>query len=240
MNYAFQLTGLVTSDGARVDYSRFTSAALPALDESALDETAGIGTATEVAGYSTYFRCPSGRWRWHPVSGPTDWDCGGLALFANPIVSVDVNGDGKLTKLAGVNDWARIKFVGGEVGSYAGAALEPAAPPEPEAPVSELVQPAQALAGDTVPPTVKITGKRVARRRVTLRVSAVDAKAIGLLVVIVDGKKREIPATKARTQLSLKASFKKGVHRVAAGALDAVGNQSKTVRATTRVRAGLR
>jgi uncharacterized repeat protein (TIGR01451 family) len=92
MNYAFQVGGLPPNDPdgagpltARIDYS---TALLPTLVETSLNEPAGISDGTD----NTTFNCPTGAGAAGVGNGPIDWNCdadGGVDLS----VSSDVNGD---------------------------------------------------------------------------------------------------------------------------------------------------
>jgi hypothetical protein len=97
MNYLFQQCDVPPSPTPGIpggcDYSR---TALPDLDETALDECAGIDGGS--LGY-----------------GPMDWD--GDLTFEGPscavptaAVAADVNGDGRNTVLAGREDWTRLEY----------------------------------------------------------------------------------------------------------------------------------
>lgn len=109
MNYAFQTRGIAPTDPdgtgpltARVDYS---TADLPDLVETALNETTGIGDGTD----QTRFFCPDGSTGTGPGSGPIDWNCdsdGGT----DTNVMVDINGQNGLTTLTGWNDWINLVY----------------------------------------------------------------------------------------------------------------------------------
>jgi uncharacterized repeat protein (TIGR01451 family) len=92
MNYAFQVGGLPPNDPdgtgpltARIDYS---TALLPTLVETNLNETVGISDGTD----NTTFNCPGGAGASGVGNGSIDWNCdadGGADLS----VSSDINGD---------------------------------------------------------------------------------------------------------------------------------------------------
>ncbi len=103
-------SGICTSAGtcARIDYSRV---ALPTLDETHLDERAGIAAGT--TDITTYV-CPD----FTPMSGagtgPIDWNCNGNPTETD--VSADVNADGSppaftsTTLLTGHADWPNLVY----------------------------------------------------------------------------------------------------------------------------------
>jgi hypothetical protein len=98
MNYLFTLGGL-SADGD-IDYSR---GALPSLDESALNETAGLGFAPPDFLYGV-IRGPRRRdIRSSANPGAIDWNSNGL-LDSSPVVT-DVNSDGVQEVLSDFNDW---------------------------------------------------------------------------------------------------------------------------------------
>ena len=115
MNPLFQMIGIPPDrDGlepltGKLDWSH---AALPALDESNLDESKGIGDGDED---TTLYFCPG-----DPLDVPSgegvgngaiDWNCDatiGASMTAIP--PVDVNGDGNKTVLQGFDDWEHLVF----------------------------------------------------------------------------------------------------------------------------------
>lgn len=149
MNYFFQMRGLRVggSDGT-FDYSRF---ALPILDETDLDETAGLMGVAEAAGYGTRFYDATATERLvNDVNGAIDWDQDGNDTETS--VAVDVNGTGiskgtglcstssepcfvaahctpvgdtclLLTTLDNTDNWDEFVFNGGAVG-HLGEAIE--------------------------------------------------------------------------------------------------------------------
>lgn len=108
MNYAFQVSGL-WRDGKRVyDYQR-----LPAtrLDENALDESVGLGSAAVELRYGTQYNC-NGRRRTIETlqNGGIDWNCDGKI---GGIVKADINNDGKMSRLVSEDNWQAIDLRGG-------------------------------------------------------------------------------------------------------------------------------
>lgn len=107
MNYAFQVTGIVTltADGGNVTRFDYSRQQLPSLNESSLDETVPLAIGNNV----TSWTCPDG----HHVdfgvtSGPIDWNCNGTA--DTPKVSVDINNDTRLEALGGFTDWSNLQY----------------------------------------------------------------------------------------------------------------------------------
>ncbi len=106
MNYFFQVLGIRSNTGIRFDFSR---AALPTLNENALNEGVGIQDGADF----TRFFCPDFSMRTKVGSGAIDWNCSGAmtaGVVANP------NGDRTFqalplrNTLEGYNDWANLKF----------------------------------------------------------------------------------------------------------------------------------
>jgi hypothetical protein len=116
MNYAFQLAG-VPRTGALAPYFGYSSAVAPTLNESALNESVGLNSAT-ASTYRTSWFCPSGAQAASPgtANGPLDWNCNGIR---SGTVRVDVNGDGLVGTLAGWNNWGTLIYGGGAVGGGA-------------------------------------------------------------------------------------------------------------------------
>jgi hypothetical protein len=113
MSYAFQTDGLLVPRGLpdyrRFDYSRLT---LAHLDESNLDETAGITSDVTLKQYGSRRFCENVYKTGILVSivGSVAWDCDPSARI-RPNVKADINGDGKQTDLPGFNDWQNISLV---------------------------------------------------------------------------------------------------------------------------------
>jgi hypothetical protein len=110
MNYHFQFDGVPRTSGAAwFSYSNF---APPTLTETSLKESAGLGSAAST--WKTKWKCPDNTTR---TSGAAnlgiDWDCDG---DATDTTSADINRDGRSTTLTTQNNWANIRFGGGDVG----------------------------------------------------------------------------------------------------------------------------
>ena len=114
MNYLFQFTGLVGTN--ELNYSEYK---LPALDETALDESKGFDpaglTASKKLG-TRWYDATAGEWI-------TEEEIAGKAIDFNGdgnksgIVDADINKDGNETVLASAGrDWDNIVFMGGLVG----------------------------------------------------------------------------------------------------------------------------
>jgi hypothetical protein len=136
MNYDFTFSWLRKTSFDRVlDYSRFDN---PPLNENALDESQGFGVSagSGAAAFFTVVWCP-------PLfdstevmgPGPVDFNCN---LKRDSVLSADVNRDGLRTTLTGPDDWSRLVYSGGGVGSLAPPVL-PLTTPQNEAPVTELL-----------------------------------------------------------------------------------------------------
>ncbi|MDR1189153.1 MAG: hypothetical protein LBK95_17170, partial [Bifidobacteriaceae bacterium] len=111
MSYSFQLDGLAWPAG-RIDYS---DRELAPLDETALDETAGLGVFDGWTG--TRWFCPGGRFVQDvPLSGQFNWNC--IDGIDAGTVSVDLNGNAVQTVLAGFDDWDHLVFDGGSIGAF--------------------------------------------------------------------------------------------------------------------------
>ncbi len=110
MNYFFQVSGIF-ADGSwgHIDLSRY---ALGDLDESALEEAAGIsgGPGVPVLGSSYSCGAPIDRRDIADVGAAIDWDCNGNASGTGAVA--DINGDGSLTILGGAHDWDNLIFDG--------------------------------------------------------------------------------------------------------------------------------
>ncbi|ONI75412.1 hypothetical protein BWI15_06025 [Kribbella sp. ALI-6-A] len=110
MNYHFQFDGVPRTSGAA--WFSYSSFAPPTLTESSLKESAGLGSAAST--WRTKWRCPDNTTR---TSGAAnlgiDWNCDG---DATDTTSADINRDGRSTTLTTQNNWANIRFGGGDVG----------------------------------------------------------------------------------------------------------------------------
>lgn len=111
MNYFFQFDGVPrTSGSAWFSYSSF---APPALNETSLRESVGLNTST-ASTWKTKWKCPNGTTR---TSGAAnlgiDWNCDGDTVDT---ASTSINGDTSKTTLSAQNNWANIRFGGGDVG----------------------------------------------------------------------------------------------------------------------------
>jgi hypothetical protein len=151
MNYRFQLGWLRRASGVpgpTLDYSRFDSADMGELNENVLDENDGFGVVDpQVLTYRTSYECPpGGTFIRLPVgmAGSIDWDCDGTDEDS---VAANINGDkggffdsDLFNVLAPQDDWSNLKFTGGGVGSFGGAADLPDPPEE-----TEMIEPSKEL-----------------------------------------------------------------------------------------------
>lgn len=119
MNYAFQFHGVPRyPSGSYFGYSNVNP---PALNETDLRESAGLGT-TAVSGWRTTWFCPNGSQRTTTgaASGGIDWNCDGDTSDRG---RWNVNGDrtsggsARYSTLQAQDNWANITFGGGSVGA---------------------------------------------------------------------------------------------------------------------------
>ena len=117
MSYRYQLSGIPPTDpdGAgpltgRIDYSR---SALASLNETNLNEAAGIGDGTDTA----FWRCPNASIRSAVGNGPLDWNCDNDTVDNG--VNNDINGDGLTNTLTGFDDWNNLLFDFQRTGDFA-------------------------------------------------------------------------------------------------------------------------
>ena len=110
MSYRYQVSGIPPTDPdgipgpmtAKIDYSQ---SALPTLDETNLNESAGVGDGTD----TVFWVCPGGSTVSSAVgNAATDWNCNGTATNAG--VSSDINNDGSKGTLTGFWDWSNILY----------------------------------------------------------------------------------------------------------------------------------
>jgi len=128
------------------------------LFESHLSETASFALANHspLTAYSTVRYCANTMtWTMSPLAGPQDWDCNGtISAF---VESADINGDGKITRLAPYDDWAHLVYDGGQIGKTAAAVL-PAVSHQQEPTMQDLLETAPLIIQtDMSPPTTTAT-----------------------------------------------------------------------------------
>ncbi|MEV8376454.1 hypothetical protein AB0P21_27170 [Kribbella sp. NPDC056861] len=111
MNYFFQFDGVPRTSGASwFSYSNF---APPALTETSLRESVGLNSST-ASTWKTKWKCPDGTTRTSGAANAgIDWNCDGDTVDT---ASTSINGDTSKTTLSAQNNWANIKFGGGDVG----------------------------------------------------------------------------------------------------------------------------
>jgi len=132
MNYVWQTSGLRKNGTA--GHFTYQWLKLGDVDENDLNESAGIGGNSTLAGFETTWYLPNGASTTGAALGPIDWD----GKIASPPIKVDVNGRGGRTRLAGgIDEWSALHYRGGTIGSGVSfVELERAAltPPEGELP----------------------------------------------------------------------------------------------------------
>jgi hypothetical protein len=111
MNYSFQFNGVPRTSGASwFSYSNF---APPALNERSLNESVGLNTS-QASTWKTSWKCPNGTTRTSGAANAgIDWNCDGDTA---DIANTSINGDNTRTTLTAQNNWANIRFGGGDVG----------------------------------------------------------------------------------------------------------------------------
>lgn len=150
MNYLFQFDGMAAAP-AVIDYSRFGTDVLPAIDENNVDEAQGYFAGSATTNYDTMIRCKplfgKDYWNITPVFGPVDFDCD--ESTDDGVLDADLNNDGEKTTLYGANDWNRVQFKGGAVG---GLGLAPLLPDETESDEEDVTALFEAAAASSPPP----------------------------------------------------------------------------------------
>jgi len=114
MNYLFAFKGLwYNGEEGKIDYS---SAVLPALKESHLNENFGINGSSSTT-YGTRWHCPSKEITYVEfANAPIDWNCDSVPGETN-IIPVDINGDLVFTgTFEGYSDWNKLVYIGGDIG----------------------------------------------------------------------------------------------------------------------------
>lgn len=113
MNYSFQTDGLIKEN--KDGFYNFQFVPLPSIREHTLDERRALSRDKALEGYSTkYFA--DGSPRVALLTKPVDWNGNGTIDKEN--VKSDVNSNRILSELKETpNEWARIVFTGGSIGS---------------------------------------------------------------------------------------------------------------------------
>lgn len=111
MNYFFQFDGVPRTSGS--SWFSYSSFAPPALNETSLRESVGLNTST-ASTWKTKWKCPNGTTRTSGAANAgIDWNCDGDTVDT---ASTSINGDTSKTTLSAQNNWANIRFGGGDVG----------------------------------------------------------------------------------------------------------------------------
>ncbi|MCX5849677.1 MAG: hypothetical protein NTW65_09525 [Deltaproteobacteria bacterium] len=112
MNYRYQLNGIPSTTGPRIDYSR---EALRTLDETQLDEIAGLGSSDPTLQFT--FMDSSCIYQKANASGPVDWDGSGTIDSYPAIADLNPEDDptrscGDVTDLVmiGHEDWSTLDY----------------------------------------------------------------------------------------------------------------------------------
>ena len=253
MNYDFQFSGVPYDNGFTFDYSRLgsgsTGANLRPLDESVLDESAGVSGGSGFGPFQTVVNC-AGQLQMIALGAAADWNCDGSTTAGT--VAADVNHDGATGTLESHNDWTNLKYKSGAIGGYglsdnlpstSSAAGEPTnellvasqvklrpetADPDPTEPGAPTITPPKTgLTADVTAPKVRIT-RRPGRVRGAVRVVVVasDNRKLSRLIIVLDGKRFVLtPGTKGTA--TKRFSFR-GRHRIRAIGIDAAGNRYAT------------
>lgn len=142
MNYAFQPGILHNGIFSRIDYSSHGPDVLPNLNESALNETTGLGAPAFLEGFGTVHFCGSEKVVELDIHDPMDWNCDGNYTATN--LTISINGNSELETLSSFNDWGNLFFAFNGVDSSGGVIL-PAQSQQfetanDEATVEELIQ----------------------------------------------------------------------------------------------------
>jgi hypothetical protein len=153
MNYLWQVFGVTRSGTTLLDYS---NAALIALDETALNETTGLGPGSAGVAIKHWLPAtPVALARFVQVndaSQPIDWDGDGLTTKTK--VPFDTNNDSSTGTLQPYDDWLHLRIKGGSVGGsgYSPPAVSNAVTVELTESMASVILPA-----DTTPPVTTAT-----------------------------------------------------------------------------------
>jgi hypothetical protein len=225
-NFAYGIPLPCCRDRFVQDYSRFDSSAVPSLDEAALTENRGVLATGAAAGFGTFYQCPGiDSFTQTLPNRPVDFNCDGSTAG---VVSADVTGDRVKDELRTYNEWSLLQFDGGAIGGAFSSSL-PEVTPSLE--TSEYGDVGEALYDDFKRPKLGI--KQSSRgRRVRVRITARDERALDRLIVQVGGSNdRLVERSPSGKRASFGATVPKGT-RVAAAAVDVAGHAAeKRIRA---------
>jgi hypothetical protein len=114
MNYSFQTIGIMLNGRRVFSYEPF---ALPSLDENRLSEPNGLLHNPLLTQSTTiFFDTSAGSFVEVPAGGSIDWNRSNAIDTA--VMSADINNDGTRTVLSAIpNEWGRLNFKGGSIGS---------------------------------------------------------------------------------------------------------------------------
>lgn len=135
MNYLYQTNGLIAGGKQHVlNYSEFDSNTVPNLDETMLDEAAGLSLPASMQGYGVIWFCNVGNLRGSlNANSLIDWNCNNVV--PEPPYSRDITNDNAQTKLSSFDDWKQVRFtfIGGDIGAGTDRTL----PNEPATSIAE-------------------------------------------------------------------------------------------------------
>ncbi len=261
MNYLYTAGTLLPSESPSsatapiLDYSRSgpppgggPGGTVATLDEEDIDESAGIVATGDAANYSALRGCNDDSRPGSSVyvlvpkmNEPVDWDCDGEI---NPPYILDLNADGKDSKLATVPEWDRVNLFGGAVG---GKYVQGGGEPVPESAgglsLRHFTETLPVLLGDEQAPEVRIETLVSSPTEAQLEISASDDKQLDSLVVTVDGEQHVVEAVGSLggnggvnlSAVTDEVTLGRGTHLVSAVAFDRAMHQSDLVERTVTV-----
>lgn len=255
MNYRWQMGGITRTNRAAVlDYSRYGSGSLGALDERKLSLRKGLtasGGAAKLMGMRT---CGTEKTKGvtfilFKPNTRVNWACGGKKP-ASGFVSNDANGDGLLSGLKPNDDWDNLVYIGGAIGDAGASSAADGTvtlvdvPPTPQAArtvnvdadssIAMLVKAAGVATGDSAAPVIRVRLQRLKKKhRARLKITIRDKRQVADVYMKVNRKRFHFRP--ARKRLARKVLLKKGRHKVLIVTHDAVGNR-RAYKRTYRVK----
>jgi len=183
MNYLWNLRGVRPRDTSHsvLQYSSLVPSADTAINQDALDESAGLGDVSP--GYWLGRHCPDGSdWEFAPNT-PFDLDCDGR--ITPGVRRIDVTPDsGDVSDVQTADDSANLTFAVGSIGVAGLGSRVPEGRPEPEtASAVTLLTAGRAEAGDRHAPTISARLLRRGSKRY-VRVTAHDDRGISTILIV--------------------------------------------------------